>query len=203
MRTTFHLGGAFRTLWTWEKPDYVAHLQRLDAHDRRMRFHRAMSDDALALHADRAFETEVHIIGWFVDGELRGAAEVAVFPGAAGPEAEAAFAVEAAYRGYGVGKELMHRAALYARNRNAANLHIATESENQPMMRLALRSGAEFTISSTDADGVLHQTPRTVYSLLLETLEEDTGFLRWCWDAALGWVKRRVYRAQRDPAADV
>lgn len=184
--------GAYRTLWRWEGNDYLAHLRRLEPKCRRLRFHRSMSDDALELHAKRAFADNVHVVGWFLDGELRGAAEVAVYPTAKGPEAEAAFAVESAYRGRGVGGELMHRAALYARNRGARTLHIATERDNQAMLRLASRAGAEFEINSTEADGVVTSEPRTVFSLLLETAEEDIGVLSWAWGALAHKLRGRT-----------
>ncbi|MEO1328151.1 MAG: GNAT family N-acetyltransferase [Pseudomonadota bacterium] len=190
-------GGAFRSLWSWEADLYYEHLKRLGREDRRLRFHRAMSDDGLRLHVDRAFEHDkkpnglVHVIGWFLDAELRGAAEVAVYETPDGPEAEAAFAVEEDYRGQGVGRELMRRSALYARNRGAGVLHIATERDNRAMLKLAMGSGAVFEISAADADGVLRTEPRSVFSLLLETAEEDLGVAHWAWDRALGWLRRR------------
>lgn len=203
MRSMFHEGGAFRTLWSWEAAEYLGHLTRLSADCRRARFHRAMSNDGLALHVERVFQPpetrqadeDVHVIGWFLDGALRGAAEVAVFPVGKGErrrlDAEAAFAVEEEHRGQGVGRELMHRAALYARNRGAATLHIATERDNQAMLRLAMGSGATFEINAMEADGVLRAEPRTMFSILLETAEEDVGVAFWAWDRFVLWCERQ------------
>lgn len=205
MRSWIWPSGAYRTLWRSEWEVYAEHLKRLPASCRRLRFHRTMTDEALERHAKKVFDDGLHVIGWFYRGVLRGAAEVAIFDGANGPEAEAAFAVEDRNRGRGVGGELMHRAALYARNRSAETLHIATERDNIPMIRLALSSGAEFQIEETDADGVLHQHERTVFSLLLETAEEEVGILHWAWDRAMRWLRRHwrfvwSYATRRRPA---
>lgn len=191
MRSWIVAGGAYRTLWPSERDDYADHLKRLSPACRRLRFHRAVSDDGLDAHAERVFAKSLHVIGWFYRGVLRGAVEVAVFDGPDGTEAEAAFAVEAHNRGRGVGAELMHRAALYARNRGAETLHIATERDNIPMIRLAVSSGAQFRIHATEADGVLHQDARSVFSLLLETAEEEVGVLHWAWDRAMRWARRK------------
>lgn len=195
MCAMFHPGGAYRTLWSWEKDDYLEHLKRLGPECRRLRFHRAMSDDGLALHVDQVFKAErdggVHVIGWFHDGDLAGAAEVAVYETPSGLDAEAAFAVEEGYRGAGVGRELMHRAALYAQNRGAATLHIATERENRAMLRMAVNSGATFEITASEADGVLQSEPRTIFSILLETVEEEAGVAFWAWDRFVAWTGRK------------
>ena len=199
MRSWILPSGAYRTLWRSEWRDYAEHLKRLSPACRRLRFHRTMTDEALERHARRVFDEGLHVVGWFYRGVLRGAAEVAVFDGPNGPEAEAAFAVEERNRGRGVGAELMHRGALYARNRNAETLHIATEHDNVPMIRLAVSSGARFHIEATDADGVMHQHERNVFSLLLETAEEEVGLIHWAWDRMMRWFRRtwRFWRGRR------
>lgn len=196
------VGGAFRTLWNWEKPDYVAHLIRLDSECRRLRFHGAMSDERLARHADHVFShDDVDVVGWFKDGVLRGAAEVAVFATASGREAEAAFAIEYAYRRNGVGRALMERAALHARNLGATDLHIATDRENRAMIGLARSCGATFEINDTEADGVLHNAPRTVFSIALETIEQEIGVAQWAYDTAGAWLGRQIDRIKRAAAS--
>lgn len=188
-------GGAFRTLWEWEKPEYIAHLLRLDRESRRQRFHRAMTDRHIADHADRAFaDPNLHIIGWFKNGVLRGACEVAIYDTARGREAEAAFAIEAEHRMCGVGRALMERAALHARNLGATDLHITTDQDNRAMIGLARSCGAEVTIRDMEAEGVLHAKPRTVISVALETIEEDLGVAQWAWDSLRGWLSRRMRR---------
>lgn len=194
MRSKKPINGAFRTVWPWERATYVAHLLRLDLASRRSRFHGAVTESAIREHVDRAFDSGIHVIGWYLEGAIRGAAEVALFEGETGLEAEAAFEVETAYRRLGAGAELMRRAALSARNREATALHISTEIDNTAMMRLATAYGAVFRFSDRDAEGVLRQKPRTTYSLALESWEEDNGLRRWRWGLAAARMRRMVGR---------
>ena len=145
MRISHRRGGAYRSLWRWEGPAYAAHLKRLDQASRRRRFHGALCDETLERHAARALNArESRVIGWFKDGVLRGAVEIGLFRAEEGVEAEAAFAVEEAFRLSGVGSMLMERALLFARNRGARRVHIATENGNEAMIALAARAGARF-----------------------------------------------------------
>lgn len=183
MRAERRLGGVFRQLGDSDKEAYVEHLKRLDPACRRQRYHRAMSDAGLEARAEQVFaDRDIHLIGWFKNGALRGAAEVALIRRPGTVEAEAAFAIEAEHRRKGVGRALLRRAALNARNCGASRIHIATERDNRAMLRLAMASGATFEVVDTEAHGVLSAEPRTVFSLCLEWAEEEAGFLRWSWE---------------------
>ena len=203
MRADRHLGGVFRPLGAGDKPAYLEHLLRLDQTSRRQRYHRVMSDAALEARTDQVFaDREIHLIGWFKRGVLRGAAEVALFRTEQGREAEAAFAIEADYRRNGLGRALLRRAALHARNRGAARIHIATERENRAMLRLAMASGARFEVGAAEANGVLSTAPRTVFSLCLEWVEQEAGVIRWSWERAQARLARIAARLKpRRPAA--
>ena len=69
-------GGAIRKLWIGETDAYRDHLLRLDRESRYRRFSGAVSDDFIARHAATANEMGVVVHGFFVDGVLRGAAEL-------------------------------------------------------------------------------------------------------------------------------
>ncbi|MEO1292295.1 MAG: GNAT family N-acetyltransferase [Pseudomonadota bacterium] len=200
MSHVFPVHGAFRTLWASEKEAYLAHLKRLSMTDRRLRFHCAQGDEALARHVDTVFERDVHIIGWFVGGVLRGACEVALEDlGVTAPQAEAAFTVESRFRGRGIGHELMHRAILYARNHGAEMLHIDTEAGNQPMLKLANAHGLSLERSQSDVAGVLRPAPATVSSRCLEVAEEEVGLITWALAAfrrLLGRWSERAFRVR-------
>lgn len=192
--------GAYRSLGPAERDIYAEHLTRLDPECRRLRFHRSMTDAALEAHADAVFtergDAEMHVIGWFRRGVLRGVGEVAVFdaPGAPnGRDAEAAFAVESRWRGKGVGRRLLWLAALHARNSGAQSLHISTERGNRAMVRTAMGAGATFDVGATEAEGVLYTGPRTVFSVALEWIEDEIGYAHWIWDVA----GRRIARLWR------
>ena len=68
--------GTIRKLWISETDAYRDHLLRLDQESRHRRFSGAVSDDFIARHAATANEMGVVVHGFFVDGVLRGAAEL-------------------------------------------------------------------------------------------------------------------------------
>ena len=73
-------GGMIRKLWISETDAYRDHLLRLDPESRRRRFSGAVSDEFIANHASSATGLSVVVHGFFVDGILRGAAELRHHP---------------------------------------------------------------------------------------------------------------------------
>ena len=69
-------GGAVRRLWFGETELYRQHLLRLDPESRRNRFGGAVSDEFIAHYAEPFALSGAIIYGSFVDGVLRGAAEL-------------------------------------------------------------------------------------------------------------------------------
>jgi RimJ/RimL family protein N-acetyltransferase len=180
--------GAVRALWTFDRDDYAAHLKRLSPEDRRSRFRAALSDAAIDEHVRRVLKRGGHVVGWFVDGALRGAAEVALAPD--GRSAEAAFEVEPAWRGRGVGSELVSRALLWARNRGARRLYIHTTRRNVAMLAAARRSGAVFEFDLADAEGVIEAARPDWRSHVEEARLAEEGALAWVRGAARAWRRR-------------
>src|SRR5215467_13084443 len=93
-------GGAVRKLWVGETELYRQHLLRLDAESRRNRFGGAVSDEFIE-HGEPSALGDAVIYGFFVDGIVRGAAELRLLerPG----EAEAALSIERSWQSRGVG----------------------------------------------------------------------------------------------------
>src|SRR5664280_1682457 len=69
-------GGTIRKLWIGETDAYRDHLLRLDRESRHRRFSGALADEVIARHASTANGLGVVVHGFFVDGVLRGAAEL-------------------------------------------------------------------------------------------------------------------------------
>src|SRR5882757_1608030 len=69
-------GGTARRLWAGETELYRQHLLRLDPESRRNRFGGAVSDEFIRRYAEPSALRGVVICGFFVDGVLRGAAEL-------------------------------------------------------------------------------------------------------------------------------
>lgn len=76
MRDVLPAGGIVRKLWVGEADGYRDHLLRLDHDSRYRRFSGAVSDEFIARHAATISDIGVVVHGFFVDGVLRGAAEL-------------------------------------------------------------------------------------------------------------------------------
>ena len=105
MHEVFIEGGLIRKLWTVGTTVYRDHLLRLDPESRRNRFNATIADDAVRGYAETARGSDVILHGFFVDGVLRGVADLHIF----GREAEAAFSIEKRWQSHGVGSALLKR----------------------------------------------------------------------------------------------
>jgi GNAT superfamily N-acetyltransferase len=169
-----------RRLWPNDGPMVEAYFLRLDPETRANRFMGALSDAAALTYARNAMSAEGLMFGGFIDGTLRGLGELrpaAAPPGfILGAEAEAAFAVEKAYRRNGLGQALFRRIAAAARNRGVRDLHVRCLAWNRPMRELATKVGADLRISGGEADGALHLARPTPASLWQEGVTEAFDF---------------------------
>src|SRR5260370_25413207 len=138
--------GAVRRLWSGEPELYRQHLLRLDAESRRNRFGGAVSDEFIQRYAEPAALDGTIIYGFFVDGVLRGAAELR--PLARAGEAEAALSVERGWQSRRVGAALLERVLLAARNPQIKHPHLICLAENRRVQQLARKVDAELTFQS-------------------------------------------------------
>lgn len=171
-----------RRLWPSDLPAVEAHFLRLDMATRHDRFMHGMGDEALLAYARRAVRTEGLMFGCFVEGTLRGVAELrptALAPARAGDlgsrlgqEAEAAFALERPYRRLGLGTQLFGRLARAARNRAVRRLTVRCLSENRAMQALARTLGSELVLAGYESGGELRLSDPTPLSLWQEGLED-------------------------------
>jgi GNAT superfamily N-acetyltransferase len=136
-------GGIIRKMWSVEAGRYREHLLRLDSASRRNRFGGDVSDEFLAEYATLAASIDTVIHGFFVNGTMRGAAELRPIGAPVAREAEAAFSIEQPWQSHGVGSALLARTLLAARNRGITFLHMACLADNQRMQQLASKFDAE------------------------------------------------------------
>lgn len=165
MHEVFVEGGLIRKLWGVETDAYRDHLLRLDAESRRSRFGGAIADEMIRTYAATAHGPDVIVHGFFVDGVLRGAADLRIIGPFYGREAEAAFSIEKAWQSHGVGSALLERSLLAARNRGIKLLHVCCLAENQRMQQLARKFEAELTFDFGTVIGKMenpHPTPLSV-----------------------------------------
>src|SRR5215471_8815441 len=167
-------GGTVRKLWIGEAELFREHLLRLDPESRRNRFGGAVSDEFIASYAQSSRLADAVIHGFFVDGTLRGAAELR--PLAAVNEAEAAFSIERPWQSHGVGTALLERTLLAARNRGIKLLHMACLANNARMIELAKKFEAELKFDFGSVIGEVEAAHPTPISVWRELVADTHGF---------------------------
>ncbi len=176
-------GGAIRKLWVGETDAYRDHLLRLDPESRQRRFSGAVSDEFIARHAASARGLGVVVHGFFVDGMLRGAAEMRPYDVGFVRESEAAFSVEQPWQSQGVGSVLLERTLLSARNRGIESLHMHCLTENRRMQQLARKFEADLKFDFGSVVGEVDPPRSTALSLMREALIDAHGVTATILDA--------------------
>ena len=168
--------GIIRKMWAVEASRYRDHLLRLDQASRRNRFGGNVSDEFLLNYVGMTLGLDTVVHGFFVNGTMRGAAELRSIGRGLAKEAEAAFSIEKPWQSHGVGSALLARTLLAARNRGIKFLHMACLADNQRMQQLARKFDAELTFDFGGVVGEL-STPRpTPISVLREIVADSHGF---------------------------
>ena len=190
-------GGLVRKLWIGEAYRYRDHLLRLDANSRRKRFGGAVSDAYIRQHVETSLWLDALLQGFFVEGVLRGAAELRSIEERSRIEAEVAFSVEEKWQGHGVGSALLQRTLLAARNRGIKFLHMACMADNERMQQLARKFDVEL---SFELGGIVGEvaTPRpTPVSVMRELISEGHSFGAALLDAEPWMLKPAVLRKSK------
>ncbi|UOM34263.1 GNAT family N-acetyltransferase [Acuticoccus sp. I52.16.1] len=175
-----------RRLRRSELPLVVDHFLRLDDESRRRRFCRPVNDAYLTSYVMGEKYRPGHIEGVFVDGMLRGIAELRPLGGEYRGHAEAAFSVERAFQQRGLGARLFERLVLRARNNGIHTLSMACLPENRAMQKLARRLGGALVRWPGEMQGTLTEEPATVFSMAREGVAEMAGAA----SATLDWWAR-------------
>lgn len=165
-------GGIIRKLWPGETAAYGDHLLRLDHESRHRRFSGAVADEVIVRHAATANGLGVVVYGFFVDGVMRGAAELRQNGSLFSHDAEAAFSIEKPWQSHGVGTELLQRTLLSARNRGINSLRMDCLAENRRMQQLARKFDAEFSFDFGSVVGEVDPPRSTALSLLREAMAD-------------------------------
>ncbi|MCK9913609.1 GNAT family N-acetyltransferase [Microbacteriaceae bacterium K1510] len=168
-------GGIVRKLWLGEADAYRDHLLRLDPDSRHRRFSGAVADDVIVKHAATADDLGVVIHGFFVDGVLRGAAELRHFGDMYSRQAEAAFSIEKPWQSHGVGTALLERTLLSARNRAIKSLQMNCLADNRRMQQLAKKFEADLKFDFGSVVGELEAPRFTPLSVMREAFEDAHG----------------------------
>lgn len=167
----------FRKLTASDRPALEAHLLRLDAESRRLRFGTVTRDEFLIDYAERCFRLDAVLHGAVAEDRIVGAGELRPFGPEMPDEAEIAFSVDEDMRGRGIGGALFERIILSARNRGWLTLYMTCLTDNLPMQAVARRFSARLSFATGDLVGRVEAPRRTVISILSEVFE-DAAALR-------------------------
>jgi RimJ/RimL family protein N-acetyltransferase len=183
------LPGTSRKLWIGETALFREHLLRLDPESRRSRFGSPVNPDFIENYAARALGPDSVVHGFFVEGDLRAAAELRsigrLFPG----QAEAAFSVERDWQNSGVGTALLERTILAARNRGIRTIYMSCLAENRRMQAVARKHDAELRFEADEVIGEVANPYATPLSLFREFIADGHGFATAILD-----VQHRIWR---------
>jgi GNAT superfamily N-acetyltransferase len=182
--------GLIRKLWPAESGVYRDHLLRLDPDSRHSRFGGGVSDEFIRNYVETTYPLNALVHGFFVDGTLRGAAELRPLGPGLAREAEAALSIETAWQSHGVGSDLLDRTLLAARNRGIKTLHMACLANNRRMQELARKFAAELTFDFGSVVGEVRAARPTPLSVLREAVADGHGFATAVLD-----VQSRLIRA--------
>lgn len=178
-----------RKLWPTEHGLFRDHLLRLDKDSRRMRFAHGVSDSFIEDYAGRMNEMGSVVFGYFVDGEIRAAAELRKLSDHWGVEAEAAFSVERAYQDMGIGSALMGRVIRAARNRGVRLLFMSCLAENAKMQAIAKKYEAVLRFEYGEVIGEILPEGPDYFSLLAEAVDDRVGYMMAVLDLQARLVK--------------
>ena len=168
--------GVIRKMWIDRAGPYRDHLLRLDADSRRNRFGGAVSDEFIINYIELSLGLDAVIHGFFVDGVLRGVAELRPLGRGFAEEAEAAFSIEQPWQSHGVGSALLERTLLAARNRGIKLLHMACLVNNRRMIDLAKKFEAELKFDYGSVIGEVEAAHPTPMSVWRELVADSHGF---------------------------
>ena len=176
-----------RRLHAGEADLVAAHLKRLDGETRRLRFGNAVNDAFLDRYAALALGADTLVKGLFVEGDLRGIAELRFLTGSH-EEAEGAFSIEPGFQGRGHGERLFARLIVAARNRGVRRLFLTCLRENRRMQAIARKHGADLSFDAGDVMAEITRPYADADSLAREWAEESEAFVF----ALVQWRRRRM-----------
>lgn len=178
----------FRKLTPADAEEFEAHLLRLDAADRRMRFCSSVSDEVVRDYCAAIDWPKAVVLGCFVGSELRGAAELRLIENTP-LKAEFALTIEAGFQDRGLGTELLRRSLVAARNRCITTVTMICMLENARMQRIARKFDSVLVLEDGEIEGRL----RTSWPTYLSLLEEAAG-------DAQAWFRERSHANGQLPA---
>jgi len=172
-----------------EGAKYAAHLRRLGAEDRRLRFGLTITDSAIEDYVARIDFDRDALFGVFDDHlQLAAAAHLA----RGDDQAELGVSVLPGHRGRGVGAALLSRAHVHARNWGIGALFMHCLPENSAMLHLARKQGMRIVAEGGEADARLALPPADAASFAQAVLDERVGLFDYALKSQFDTVRRLI-----------
>lgn len=171
------LGGVIRKVRASEVECARAHLLRLDADARRLRFGHDVGDAYVANYALSIVAPGNLAFGYFNDGHMHALAELRQPAGAWGAEAEAAFSVEREFANKGLATVMMGRIICSARNRGVRRLYLYCLADNAKMQAIAAKYRAELKFEDGSVIADIAPTRPDCYSMAQEFVDDRVGYV--------------------------
>jgi GNAT superfamily N-acetyltransferase len=144
-----------RALWPCEHEHFLRHLLRLDGLTRSARFGRGVSDDWITRYAAETDWRRGAVLGCWIDGTLRGAAELRRYGSGLSRTGETALSIESAFQNRGLGSLLARHIVVIARNRGIATLRMLVAAGNWRMRSIAQKLGARMALAGDQIEAEL------------------------------------------------
>lgn len=177
-----------RQLHRFDRDHVHRHFERLDPQTIASRFQYAVHPDAVRAYAVQLLERPGLVLGTFVDGHLRGLAELRPLPDGARTGCEVAFVVERAFQNHGVGDALLTRLVRVAQNRSIRDLHLLCAPDNEAMLRLARKHQAQLQECGNQVKATLKVPQTNPFSLMYEAVGEAHAYFTRFNDVLYGAV---------------
>lgn len=175
-----------RRLHSFDQPTIVGHLLRLDTQSRQQRFCGMISDAGIKKYAAKILSYDSIVCGAFVDGELRGLAELRGVSPVCSTTAEAAFSVEPNWQDVGIGNALFERLFAIAQNRGIPKLQMMCLKANSRIQYLAVKHHAHLVWGSEEVEAIFIPNGPTPLSLAKEFIGESKAYA----NIFFGWSAR-------------
>lgn len=159
-----------RTLNASHRELVQAHLLALDKRDRALRFAHAASDEQICQYVAQIDFVHDEVFGVF-DRRLRLVAMAHLAFETDGLTAEFGVSVLPHVRGRGFGARLFDHAVMHARNRGVSTLVLYVARENDAMLGIVRRAGAQLTFEGSEATARLPLVADTLGSKVEAVLE--------------------------------
>ena len=174
-------GWAFRKLWPQDVGAFTAHLLRLDAEQRALRFGHVVADEWLVSYGASTDWIRSATLGCWVAGELRGVMELKMLDPFWSRSAEVALSVERAFESRGMGTELFKRGMLIARNRGVARAHMQCLPENHSVRRMVRKLQPRVSYGGDQIECEIELDPPDPLSLAAEFCGDGCALMLSLW----------------------